>query len=72
MYTVQPNISHYSHHCSGLGLIPRYLQDTPEASLEAKRTKLQLSHFGHIVTRQGSLEKTVMLGKQKAAGKEED
>ena len=44
----------------------------PETSLEAKRTNLKLSYFGHITRRQGSLEKTIMVGKQKAAGTEGD
>lgn len=38
-------------------------QMKPETSLEAKVTKPKLSHFGHTVRKQGSWEKTVMLGK---------
>lgn len=34
-------------------------------------TKLKLSYFGHIIW-QGSLEKTVMLGKTEGSRKEED
>ena len=43
-----------------------------ETTLEAEMTKPKRSYFGHIVRRQSSLEKPEMLGKQKAAGKEED
>lgn len=35
-----------------------------ETSLEAKMTRLKLSYFGHMVRRQGSLEKA-MPGKQR-------
>ena len=31
--------------------------------LEAKMTKLELSYFGHIMRKQGSLENTVIPGK---------
>lgn len=33
-------------------------------------TKLKLSYFGHVMRRQASWEKILMLEKQKAAGKE--
>ena len=46
-------------------------QVKPEISLEANVAKLKLSSCRHILRRQGSLEKTVTLGKEKAAGKEE-
>ena len=47
-------------------------QIKPETWLEAKGMKTELCDFGHIVRRQGSLEEAVMLGKWKAAGKEEE
>lgn len=34
--------------------------------------KLRLPYLEHIIRRQGSLEKTPMLGNTEAAGKEED
>ena len=34
----------------------------PECSLEASMVKLKLSYFGHIMRRQDSLEKEIMLG----------
>ena len=43
-----------------------------ETFLETEITKLKLSYFRHVVRRQGSSEKTIVLGKQKAAGEEED
>lgn len=44
----------------------------PEASLGAKMAAPKLSCVGPVVSGQGSLEKTIMPRKQKAAGKEED
>ena len=44
----------------------------PETSLEAKMTKLKAVLVRAHHEKAGSLEKTIMLGKQKAAGKEED
>ena len=35
----------------------------PEYSLEAQMLKLKLQHFGHLMRRASSLEKTLMLGK---------
>ena len=35
----------------------------PEYSLEGQMLKLKLQHFGHLMQRAGSLEKTLMLGK---------
>lgn len=35
----------------------------PEQSLEAKMLTLRPSYFGYIVRRQGSLKKTIMLGR---------
>ena len=35
----------------------------PEYSLEGLMLKLKLQYFGHLMRRAGSLEKTVMLGK---------
>ena len=36
---------------------------SPEYSLERMRLKLKLQHFGHLMQRTDSLEKTLMLGK---------
>ena len=36
---------------------------SPEYSLEGLRLKLKLQHFGHLMQRSDSLEKTLMLGK---------
>ena len=36
---------------------------TNQPSLEAKVTKLRLSYFGHIIRRQDSLEKAIVVGK---------
>ena len=38
---------------------------SPEYSLEGLMLKLKLQHFGHLMHRSGSLEKTLMLGKIK-------
>ena len=35
----------------------------PECSLEGKILKLRLQYFGHLMRREDSLEKTVMMGK---------
>ena len=37
----------------------------------AKRTKLKLAHFRHLMRGQGSVEGTALLGKQKAGGRAE-
>lgn len=47
-------------------------QNNPETSLKAKMTTQKLPYFAHVVRRQGPLEKIIMLGKQKAAGKDEE
>ena len=36
---------------------------SPESSLERLMLKLKLQHFGHMIRRTDSLEKTLMLGK---------
>ena len=36
---------------------------SPEYSLEGMMLKLKLQHFGHLMQRTDSLEKTLMLGK---------
>ena len=36
---------------------------TPEYPLEGLMLKLKLQHFGHLIRRTASLEKTLMLGK---------
>ena len=38
-------------------------QITPDYSLEGLMLKLKLQHFGHLMRRTDSLEKTLMLGK---------
>ena len=40
--------------------------------LKAKMIKLKLSYLGHIVRKQGSLEKTTVLGKLDDRRKKED
>ena len=35
----------------------------PECSLEGQNLKLRLQYFGHLMKREDSLEKTLMLGK---------
>ena len=44
----------------------------PEYSLEGLMVKLKLQYFGHLMWRTDSLEKTLMLGKQKAGGEGDD
>lgn len=41
----------------------------PNALLQAKLTKLKPSYLRHIIKRQGSLEKTGMLGKREGSRK---
>ena len=41
----------------------------PEYSLEGLMLKLKLQYFGHLMQRDNSLEKTLMLGKTEAGGK---
>ena len=40
----------------------------PEYTLEGLMLKLKLQHFGHLIRRADSLEKTLMLGKIKGSG----
>ena len=40
----------------------------PEYSLEGLMLKLKLQHFGYLMFRADSLEKTLMLGRLKAGG----
>jgi len=45
-------------------LYPLILREiNPEHSLEGMMLKLKLQHFGHLIRRTDSLEKTLMLGK---------
>ena len=44
----------------------------PGISLEGMMLKLKLQYFGHLMRRADSLEKTLMLGKQKEKGATED
>ena len=44
----------------------------PEYSLEGLILKLKFQYFGHLIQRTDSLEKTLMLGRLKAGGKEDD
>ena len=43
---------------------------SPEYSLEGRTLKLKLQHFGHLMQRTDSLEKTLMLGKIEGGGRE--
>ena len=45
---------------------------SPEYSLEGLMLKLKLQHFGHLMRRADSLEKTLMLGKTRKMGVAED
>ena len=40
----------------------------PDYSLEGLMLKLKLQHFGHLMHRANSLEKTLMLGKTEGKG----
>ena len=42
---------------------------SPEYSLEELMLKLKLQHFGHLLQRTDSLEKTLMLGKIEGRGR---
>ena len=42
---------------------------SPECSLEELMLKLKLQHFGHLLQRTDSLEKTLMLGKIEGRGR---
>ena len=44
----------------------------PEYSLEGLMLKLKLQYFGHMMRRADSLEKTLMLGKIRSGGEEDD
>ena len=44
---------------------PVHLEISPEYSLEGLMLKLKLQHFGHLMRRADSFEKTLMLGKIK-------
>ena len=45
---------------------------SPEYSLEGLMLELKLQHFGHLMRRTDSLEKTLKLGKLKAGGEGDD
>ena len=45
---------------------------SPEYSLEGLMLKLKLQYFGHLMWRNDSLEKTLMLGKMKVGGEGDD
>jgi len=45
---------------------------SPEYSLEGLMLKLKLQHFGHLMQRTDSLEKTLMLGKIEGGRKGDD
>ena len=45
---------------------------SPEYSLEGVMLKLKLQHFGHLMRRTDSLEKTLMLGNIEGGGEEDD
>ena len=48
------------------------LKISPEYSLEGLILKLKLQYFGHLMRRDDSFEKTLMLGKIKAGGEGDD
>ena len=43
----------------------------PECSLTGLMVKLKYQYFGHLMQRSDSLEKTLMLGKEKGAAEDE-
>ena len=45
---------------------------SPEFSLEGLMLKLKLQYFGHLIWRADSFEKTLVLGKLKVGGEEDD
>ena len=45
---------------------------SPEYSLEGLMLKLKLPHFGHLMQRTDSLEKTLILGRLKVGGEEDN
>ena len=45
---------------------------SPGCSLEGLMLKLKLQYFGHLMRRNGSLEKTVILERLKAGGEGDD
>lgn len=47
-------------------------QIKPETWPEVKMTKMQSSYFGHVMRRQGSLGKAIILRKTGGGGKDED
>ena len=47
-------------------------ESSPQYSLEGLKLKLKLQHFGLLMRRTDSLEKTLMLGKTEAEGEEGD
>ena len=48
------------------------MEISPENSLEGLMLKLKLQHFGHLMQRTDSWEKTLMLGKTEDRGEGED
>ena len=44
----------------------------PEYSLKVLMLKLKLKYFGYLMPRADSLEKTLMLGRLRAGGEEDD
>ena len=47
-------------------------ENQSEYSLEGLMLKLKLQYFGHLMQRPDSLEKTLMLGKIKVGGEDDD
>ena len=47
-------------------------ETSPEYSLEGLMLKLKLQYFGHLMQRTESFVKTLMLGKIKVGGEEDD
>ena len=48
------------------------METNSEYSLEGQMLKLKLQHFGHVMGRVNSLEKTLMLGKSEGNRRESD
>ena len=52
------------------GIQPVHLKEiNPEYSLEGLMLKLKFQHFGHLMRRANSLEKTLMMGKVEGRGR---
>ena len=57
-------------HCKEIQPVNKEIN--PEYSLEGLMLKLKLQYFGHVMRRADSFEKTLILGRLKAGGEEDD